>query len=319
MGPPPALPTTCAIRGAGFPTERLARAIASGATAGGALRHRSRAARRVPATGSSRVEAEAPCCGGRRRAAARFATTSASTTCATQTATTRTLPSSGRSSAADDLVPPARVRQRAGTESRARLRLRLPEGWRAACPTSASRRRHATRSRTPSAASTGRRAGSRRAARRAAREDRRLARGGRGPDRSERRRLDLLALLRWTLPTCAASPAACPAPAGVGAGDPMWRGGLSGPRSVFLHASRPLISRRNQPAAARALPRACASGRAGGRLGRRGPRRGSTRSSCCARSKTRLGTRYHKELRGQGREAPRWRSNAPPARPPRAR
>jgi predicted metalloprotease with PDZ domain len=26
------------------------------------------------------------------------------------------------------------------------------------------------------------------------------------------------------------------------AGDPMWRGGLSGPRSLFLHAGRPLIS-----------------------------------------------------------------------------
>jgi len=28
----------------------------------------------------------------------------------------------------------------------------------------------------------------------------------------------------------------------VGAGDPMWRGGLSGPNSLFLHAERPLIS-----------------------------------------------------------------------------
>lgn len=28
----------------------------------------------------------------------------------------------------------------------------------------------------------------------------------------------------------------------VSAGDPMWRGGLSGPRSLFLHAERPLIS-----------------------------------------------------------------------------
>lgn len=27
----------------------------------------------------------------------------------------------------------------------------------------------------------------------------------------------------------------------VGAGDPMWRGGLSGPLSLFLHAERPLI------------------------------------------------------------------------------
>lgn len=28
----------------------------------------------------------------------------------------------------------------------------------------------------------------------------------------------------------------------VGAGDPMWRGGLSGPNSLFLHADRPMIS-----------------------------------------------------------------------------
>jgi hypothetical protein len=28
----------------------------------------------------------------------------------------------------------------------------------------------------------------------------------------------------------------------VGAGDPMWRGGLSGPRSLYLHSDRPLIS-----------------------------------------------------------------------------
>jgi hypothetical protein len=28
----------------------------------------------------------------------------------------------------------------------------------------------------------------------------------------------------------------------VGAGDPMWRGGLSGPNSMYLHAERPLIS-----------------------------------------------------------------------------
>src|SRR3546814_3722824 len=28
----------------------------------------------------------------------------------------------------------------------------------------------------------------------------------------------------------------------VSAGDPMWHGGLSGPRSLFVHADRPLIS-----------------------------------------------------------------------------
>jgi predicted metalloprotease with PDZ domain len=28
----------------------------------------------------------------------------------------------------------------------------------------------------------------------------------------------------------------------IGAGDPMWRGGLSGPRSLYFHSERPLIS-----------------------------------------------------------------------------
>jgi predicted metalloprotease with PDZ domain len=56
------------------------------------------------------------------------------------------------------------------------------------------------------------------------------------------RRQDMLAMLRWTLP---ALRRIAPLPdriAVVGATDPMWRGGLSGPRSAYLHTSLPLIS-----------------------------------------------------------------------------
>ena len=57
------------------------------------------------------------------------------------------------------------------------------------------------------------------------------------------RRLEMLALLNWTLPELNAI---LPRPLSrltiVGAGDPMWRGGLSAPASLFLHADRPLIS-----------------------------------------------------------------------------
>jgi hypothetical protein len=56
------------------------------------------------------------------------------------------------------------------------------------------------------------------------------------------RRQDLLALLRWTLP---ALRKIAPLPdrlALVGAADPMWRGGLSAPKSAYLHASLPLIA-----------------------------------------------------------------------------
>ena len=57
------------------------------------------------------------------------------------------------------------------------------------------------------------------------------------------RRTDILALLNWTLPEVLRIVPDFPKRLTVvGAGDPMWRGGLSGPRSLFVHADRPLIS-----------------------------------------------------------------------------
>lgn len=57
------------------------------------------------------------------------------------------------------------------------------------------------------------------------------------------RRMDMLALLNWTLPQLTAiTPAVDSRLTIVSAGDPMWRGGLSGPSSLFIHADRPLIS-----------------------------------------------------------------------------
>ncbi|HEX7115798.1 MAG TPA: hypothetical protein VF193_11765 [Steroidobacter sp.] len=57
------------------------------------------------------------------------------------------------------------------------------------------------------------------------------------------RRQDTLAFLRWTLPPLQD---VFPTLAGrllvVSGPDPLWRGGLSGPSSIFLHADRPLIS-----------------------------------------------------------------------------
>ncbi|MDG2304827.1 MAG: hypothetical protein P8R42_09255 [Candidatus Binatia bacterium] len=55
-------------------------------------------------------------------------------------------------------------------------------------------------------------------------------------------RLDILALLRWTLDDLVdVFPEHPERFAIVGAADPMWRGGLSGPDSLYLHAERPLI------------------------------------------------------------------------------
>ena len=143
----------------------------------------------------------------------------------------------------DDLVPPARVRSEAGSESRARLRLRLPKGWHSVVPWRlAADGSYAIESperrfdRPVGWIAVGRLA-----------ITRELVSGVHlalaGPLGQHVARLDRLALLRWTLPELRGvfGDAMPDRLVVLGAGDPMWRGGLSGPRSLFLHASRPLI------------------------------------------------------------------------------
>ena len=63
------------------------------------------------------------------------------------------------------------------------------------------------------------------------------------PENQQARRLDMLAMLNWTLPELARIVPRLPERLTiVSAGEPMWRGALSGPQSIFLHAERPLIS-----------------------------------------------------------------------------
>jgi len=144
---------------------------------------------------------------------------------------------------AGDLFPSARVLAVVGSTSRSRLRLRVPKGWSVAVPY----KRRADGSYE------------------VVNESRRFARPtgwmalGRlgvlrekiagssvaiaGPFRQELRRQDILALLRWTLPSLRVLVGELPSRLlVVGAGDPMWRGGLSGPGSAFVHADRPLIT-----------------------------------------------------------------------------
>lgn len=61
--------------------------------------------------------------------------------------------------------------------------------------------------------------------------------------RGERlRRNDILAFLRWNLPTLIAATNSFPKRLlVVGADDPFWRGGLSGTQSLYMHSDRPLI------------------------------------------------------------------------------
>lgn len=63
------------------------------------------------------------------------------------------------------------------------------------------------------------------------------------PEGESARRQDVLAFLNWNLPHLKdVFPDMPKRILIVSAGDPMWRGGLSAPNSLFLHADRPLIS-----------------------------------------------------------------------------
>ncbi len=144
----------------------------------------------------------------------------------------------------DDLVPTARVRTEGMAESKTRLVLRTPKGWTAVAP-------------FPEDSD-----GSYIVDRLERRFDRptgwimvgkllfvRAPIAGcrvtfAAPVGQQVRRFDQLALLRWTLPVLRDLLGELPAELLiVGAGDPMFRGGLAGPDSVFLHADRPLIDK----------------------------------------------------------------------------
>jgi predicted metalloprotease with PDZ domain len=143
----------------------------------------------------------------------------------------------------DDLFPPARVRATLGARSRSTLRLRVPDGWRIAVPyprraDGSYQVDHATRNydRPIGWYALGRIGVLRE---RIAGAHVAVA----GPVGQGVRRQDMLALLRWTLPKLKSVLGELPDRILiVSAGDPMWRGGLSGPSSLFVHADRPLIT-----------------------------------------------------------------------------
>lgn len=63
------------------------------------------------------------------------------------------------------------------------------------------------------------------------------------PKNHNARRMDMLALLSWTLPEANRLFSGMPARLTIiSANEPMWRGGLSAPSSLFIHASLPLLS-----------------------------------------------------------------------------
>lgn len=147
---------------------------------------------------------------------------------------------------ADDLIPPIHLDMEDGTESESKLQLNLPDGWTAVTPFPrySSGRYRIDNPRRLFDRPTGwvvigksGKVGTRRESIGS------TLVAVTGPSNQGVRRMDIMAFLRWTLPTLQSL---FEEPLErlliVSAGDPMWRGALSGPASLFVHADRPMIS-----------------------------------------------------------------------------
>ena len=143
----------------------------------------------------------------------------------------------------EDLVPRMRIRTTPGAVSKSTLKLRLPEGWSAALPYPPERggRYALDNARTRFDRPSGWFAFGKLGVVRESIDGTKISIAG--PAGQGVRRLDVLALLRWTFPALRDVFGDLPDRLQVViAGDPMWRGGLSGPGSIYLHVDRPLIS-----------------------------------------------------------------------------
>jgi hypothetical protein len=144
---------------------------------------------------------------------------------------------------ADDLIPPVRIDMEDGTQSQAKLQLNLPEGWSMATPFpqySSGRLRIDNPDRLFDRP-TGWIVVGDIGTRRDTIGDTRVTIAA--PAGQNMRRMDMLAFLRWTLPTLQELFPQFPERLlVVGADDPMWRGALSAPASLFVHSDRPLLS-----------------------------------------------------------------------------
>ncbi len=143
----------------------------------------------------------------------------------------------------DDLVPPVFTRSLKGGRASARLKFDLPAGWSSITPYERTDRGEyvVTHEDRNFDRPTGWMAVGDLGVRWATIADTQVAVAG--PVGQGLRRQDILAFLRWTVPTLKDIFTSTPDRLlVVGAGDPMWRGGLSGPASLYIHADRPLIS-----------------------------------------------------------------------------
>jgi predicted metalloprotease with PDZ domain len=143
----------------------------------------------------------------------------------------------------DKLAPPARVTAESNLHSRTTVQLDLPKGWSAITPySSAGELRFRVdnlqrRFDRPNGWMLIGRIGVR------SERIRHVNAVVAAPEGDHARRQDALAFMNWNLPTLLeVFPDFPKRVLIVSAGDPMWRGGLSGPSSIFLHSDRPLIS-----------------------------------------------------------------------------
>jgi len=144
----------------------------------------------------------------------------------------------------DDLVPPARLDQVDGVKLDSRITFELPEGWKSietGWPRVGKNRfRVDNRERLfdrPTGWMLAGKLGTRRA--KLGETDVTIA----APVGEGVRRMDILTMLTFVWPQVQNVFPRDPAKLLiVGAGDPMWRGGLSGPNSLYMHADRPMVS-----------------------------------------------------------------------------
>lgn len=144
----------------------------------------------------------------------------------------------------DDLVPAANSQIRPGYRLRSQLHFRLPKGWESVETGWPRIRDNSFRVNNPARRfdrPTGWLVAGKLGVRRARFGDTDLAIAA--PTGEGARRMDIMTLLTFVLPQYQeVFPRVPDKVLIVSAGNPMWRGGLSAPNSLFMHADRPLVS-----------------------------------------------------------------------------
>lgn len=143
---------------------------------------------------------------------------------------------------AEDVIPRAATRAMSGSFSKTTLEFDLPPGWAEVTPYLAENGRYAIdKPYRNFDQPDGWIAIGRLGIRRDTVENMQVIVAG--PVGHSVRRMQMIALLNWTMPELSRAIGGLPEQLTIiSAGTPMWRGGLSGPNSLFLHADRPIIS-----------------------------------------------------------------------------